>query len=182
MATIEYNDLFLLCQDTGIYHMFTFDIVGSKKMDGNTRKIAQEKIIKLMRSIYQVIYEIQEKTGKRILVFDDDFVTFDSGLPVKGFGMKQEPFLFGDTFGFTIYRDSLDKDVILNIYEYFRVGLNIDFELHINDGYYEPNDYGEGNKKYFRGYCCDLLANYHKEMYIQDINRLRKQLEKLDSN
>ena len=81
MATIEYNDLFLLCQDTAIYHMFTFDIVGSKKMDGNTRKIAQEKIIKLMRSIYQVIYEIQEKTGKRILVFDDDFVTSDSGLP-----------------------------------------------------------------------------------------------------
>ena len=96
--------------------------------------------------------------------------------------MKQEPFLFGDTFGFTIYRDSLDKDVILSIYEYFRVALNIDFELHINDGYYETNDYGEGNKKYFRGYCCDLLANYHKEMYIQDINRLRKQLEKLDSN
>ena len=182
MATIEYNDLFLLCQDTGIYHMFTFDIVSSKKMDSNTRKIAQEKLIKLMRSIYQVVYEIQEKTGKRILVFDDDFVTFDSGLPVKGFGMKQEPFLFGDTFGFTIYRDSLDKDVILSVYEYFRVSLNIDFGLHINDGYYETNDYEEGNKKYFRGYCCDLLANYHKEMYIQDINRLCKQLEKPNSN
>lgn len=182
MATSEYNDLFLLCQETGKYHMFTFDIVNSKKMDNLTRKIAQEKLIDLMRSIYQVIFEIQEKTGKQILVFEEDFVTFDSNLPLKGFGMKREPFLIGDTFGFTIYRDSLDKDVVLSIYEYFRVSLNIDFDLHINDGYYETNDYSEGNTKYFRGYCLDALSNFHKDKNVKEINKLRKRLQIPNSN
>lgn len=31
MSYEEYNDMFLKCQDTGKYHVFTFDIVGSKK-------------------------------------------------------------------------------------------------------------------------------------------------------
>jgi len=44
--------------------------------------------------------------------------------------MKSEPFLFRDTFGFTIYRDSLDKAIIYNIYEYYKKELNIDFNFH----------------------------------------------------
>ena len=128
MSTFEYNDLFLLAQDTGKYHMFTFDIVNSKKMDTATRRIAQDKLIKLMKSMYALIQEIQEKTGKQILVFEEGFVTFDDGAPLDGFGFKQEPFVLGDVFGFTIYRDSLDKDTILWIYEYFRNSLNIDFK------------------------------------------------------
>ena len=31
MSTFEYNDLYLKCQDTDIYHMFVFDMIGSKK-------------------------------------------------------------------------------------------------------------------------------------------------------
>ena len=31
MSYEEYNDLFLKCQDIGKYHVFTFDIVDSKK-------------------------------------------------------------------------------------------------------------------------------------------------------
>ena len=57
--------------------------------------------------------------------------------------MKQEPFKIGDMFGFTIYRDSLDKDTILSIYEYFKCSLDIDFEYHLADGYYETNNYEE---------------------------------------
>ena len=90
MSTFEYNDMFLLCQDTGKYHVYSFDIEGSKKMDHKTRYDAQIKLIKLMTSIYSVLEEIQKKTGRKILVFEDDFVRFDSGLPVKGFGMKVE--------------------------------------------------------------------------------------------
>lgn len=177
MSTFEYNDMFLLCQDTGRYHVYSFDIEHSKKMDSKTRCDAQIKLIKLMKSIYSILEEIQEKTGKKILVFEDEFVTFDSGLPVHGFGMKQEPYLFGDTFGFTIYRDSLDKDIILSIYEYFRNSLGIDFDIHLADAYYETNDYGEGSNKYFRGYCIDLLSDLHKEHVQEDLNRLRKELK-----
>lgn len=178
MSTYEYNDLFIKCQDKGIYHVYTFDIEDSKKMDTKTRCEAQIKLINLMRSIYSTLEKIEKNTSKKILVFEEGFVSFDSGLPVKGFGMKQEPFIIGDTFGFTIYRDSLDKDIILSIYQKFMNDLNIDFNIHISDGYYETNDYGEGGTKYFRGYCIDLLSNLHKP-YNSEI---RKQLKKQKLN
>ena len=174
MSSIEYNDLFLLCQDTGKYHMFTFDIVDSKQMDKETRTDAQYKLINLMKSIYQTLTEIQEKTGNEILVFEDDFVSYNSGINVKGFGMKQEPFLIGDFFGFTVYRDSIDNDTIMHIYEYFKRSLSIEFDIHVADGYYETNDYSLGSSQYFRGYCMDILSNLHKDKIIADLNRLRK--------
>ena len=177
MSTYEYNNLFLKCQDIGRYHVFTFDIESSKKMDNKTRMDAQVKLIKLMKGIYKTLEEIQKKTSKKILVFEEGFVSFDSGLPVRGFGMKQEPFIIGDTFGFTIYRDSLDDDVVLSIYEYFKTSLNIDFNIHVSDGYYETNDYSLGGIKYFRGYCIDLLSNMHKKDTIEDLNKLRKELK-----
>ena len=36
MSSREYNDMFLKCQKTAPYHVFTFDIVDSKKMDKET--------------------------------------------------------------------------------------------------------------------------------------------------
>lgn len=182
MSTFEYNDLFLLAQDSGKYHVFTFDIVGSKKMDTQTRRDAQIKSIKLIKGIYSVLSNIQEKLNRKILVFEDGFVPFDSPLPRYEFGMKQEPFILGDVFGFTIYRDSLDTDTVLSIYEYFKESLEIDFEYHLANGYYETNNYAEGGTKCFRGYCIDLLSNYHKENTIKDLNRLRKELKIPNSN
>ena len=178
MSSIEYNDLFLLSQETGKYHMFTFDIVGSKKMDKETRTKAQYKMIKLMKSMYQLLTEIQEKTRKQILVFEEDFVPYDSGISFKGFGMKQEPFIIGDVFGFTIYRDSIDKDIIMKIYEYFKNSLDIDFDFHLADGYYETNDYAEGGTKYFRGYCIDVLSNFHKEQLQKELESVKIKLKR----
>lgn len=177
MSTFEYNDLYLLCQDTGKYHMFVFDMIDSRKMDSPKRQKAQIQMIKLMTRIYKTIERIQESTGRQILVFDNDFVTYKSRLPYKGWGFKQEPFLFGDTFGFTIYRDSLSKDVILYIYEYCKELLGIDIDFHIADGFYETNDVGLAGTQYFRGYCMDILSTLHKEETIKDLNRLRKILK-----
>lgn len=167
MSTYEYNDLYLKCQDTGIYHVFIFDIKDSKKMDRKTRCDALEKSIKLMVRIYNTVYRIERSTGRKILVIDDDFVSYKSQKDYKGFGLKKEPFLFADTFGFTIYRDSLDKDIIYYIYQYYKELLGIDFDYHIADGYYETNDYGMGGVKYFRGYCIDLLSTIHKKETIK---------------
>ena len=70
---------------------------------------------------------IDDSNNKKILVFEDDFVDFDSGKSFNGFGFKQEPFIFGDTFGFTIHRDSLDKDYIYYLYEKNKQELGIEF-------------------------------------------------------
>ena len=53
--------------------------------------------------------------------------------------------------------------------------LQIPFDFHIADGYYETNNWVEGKDKYFRGYCIDLLSNLHKD-YNKEV---RKKLKKI---
>lgn len=173
MSTSEYNDLFLKCQDTGKYHIFIFDIIGSKKMDRNKRKQAQYKIIELVMMMYRTIEKIEIKENKKILVFEENFSKLGE-YRINDFGVKQEPFLFGDLIGFTVYRDAITNEEVIDIFEKSKKVLNIDFDFHIADGYYETNDWIEGSNKYFRGYCIDLLSNLHKD-YNKDV---RKQLQK----
>ena len=84
-----------------------------------------------------------------------------------------EPFIFADTFGFTAYRDSISSEEVLFLYQKCKKELNIDFDFHIKDGYYETNKYEEGNKLFFRGYLIDILSNYHKD-YYQKLIKKRK--------
>jgi len=161
MSTHEYNDLFLKCQETGKYHLFTFDIKGSKKIPKKERLEAQYKLIELSLMMYRMIQEKEKIENKNILVFEKDFVKLgDPKLNV--FGYKQEPFLFGDLIGFTVYRETITNDEVIEIFNRCKKKLEIDFEFHIADGYYETNNWVEGKEKYFRGYCIDLLSNLHK--------------------
>lgn len=177
MSTSEYHDLFLKCQDTGLYHVFTFDIVNSKNMPIEERKNAQIKITNLMLKIYEEIQNIEKKTNKKILVFEDDFYsTFE---PIRrGFGLKQEPFLIGDMFGFTVYRDSISTEIVYYLYEKYKKELGIDFDFHLANGYYETNDYSEGSTKYFRGYCIDVLSNYHKKEMQKELEDVKRKLKR----
>ena len=59
MSTFEYNDLYLKCQQTGLYHVFIFDIINSKKMSKQYRNEAQKKMEKLMIKIYKTIENIE---------------------------------------------------------------------------------------------------------------------------
>ena len=54
--------------------------------------------------------------------------------------------------------------------------IGIDYEFHYSDGYYETDDWCEGQDKYFRGYCIDLLSNLHKPYN----KKLRKELNKIN--
>lgn len=159
MSSFEYNDLFLKCQNTGIYHVFTFDIKDSKNIDD--RYEVQEKLIKMIMNIYKEIQNIEQQENKTILVFEKDFVRL--GENTKGFGLKQEPFIIGDVVGLTTYRDSISTEEVLSIFQRQKEKVNLNVEFHIADGYYETNDYSEGKDKYFRGYCIDLLSNIHKD-------------------
>lgn len=177
MSTYEYNDLYLKCQNNGQYHVFVFDIKDSKKMNIQTRNAAQNKMIKLMINIYKTIEKIEKSTNRKILVFEEDFVAFKSYTSYKGFGVKQEPFLYADTFGFTVYRDSIDKEIIYFIYENYKKLLEIDFDFHIADGYYQTNKYELGGSLYFRGYCIDLLSTIHKKETIEELNKIKKKIK-----
>ena len=174
MSTFEYNDLFLKCQQTGKYHVFTFDIVDSKKMSFKTRYDAQFKIAELILMVYKIIEKKQLEENKKILVFEEEFTKL--GEERKNvFGYKQEPFIYGDLIGFTVYRDAITSDEVINIFNKCKKILEIDFEFHISDGYYETNNWIEGTNKYFRGYCIDLLSNLHKPYNKQVRKALIKQ-------
>lgn len=174
MSTHEYNDLFLKCQNTGKYHVFTFDIKDTKKMTKDQRLQAQYKIIELAMMMYKIIEEKELKGNKKILVFESEFTKL--GEPRKNiFGYKQEPFLFGDLIGFTVYRDTITNNEVIEIFNKCKKVLNIEFEFHLADGYYETNNWVEGNEKYFRGYCIDLLSNLHKDYNKQVRKALQKQ-------
>ena len=61
MSSYEYNDMLLKCQKTAPYHVFTFDIVDSKKMDQEERVNAQYKFAKLILLNYKMIEYIEKK-------------------------------------------------------------------------------------------------------------------------
>jgi len=174
MSTFEYNDLFLKCQPTGKYHVFTFDIVDSKKMSFKTRYDAQFKIAELILMVYKIIEKKQLEENKKILVFEEEFTKLGEERK-NGFGYKQEPFIYGDLIGFTVYRDAITSDEVINIFNKCKKILEIDFEFHIADCYYETNNWIEGTNKYFRGYCIDLLSNLHKPYNKQVRKALIKQ-------
>ena len=172
MSTHEYNDLFLKCQKTGKYHVFTFDIEGSKKMTyngANERLEAQYKIFELAMMMYKIIQKKELKENKKILVFESEFTKL--GEPrLNVFGYKQEPFMFGDLIGFTVYRDTITNEEVIEIFNKCKKALNINFGFHLADGYYETNNWVEGKEKYFRGYCIDLLSNLHKP-YNEEVRK-----------
>lgn len=180
MATEEYIDLFIKSQDSAIFHMFTFDIVNSKAMPKELRNIAQEKMEALMLKLYKEIERIEKIYNKKILVKVDEIAPYNERYNVdRKFGMLYEPFILGDMFGFTIYRNSLNKEVIIKIYAKLRKDLNIDFDFHINDGYYETNKYKEGGILFFRGYAIDIISNYHKAEIQTLISKENKKLKKV---
>lgn len=160
MSSYEYNDLFLKCQKTAPYHVFTFDIVDSKKMDNETRNNAQIKLRKLAILNYKLLEYIEKMKKTKILVRP-----FNINNTQNKIGFTQydnEPVVIGDLTYFTIYRNTLTREEVLEIFNCCIDLLEIDFKFHYADGYYETNDWTLGNTKYFRGYCIDTLSNLHK--------------------
>ena len=143
-------------------------------MNSKKRLDAQFKIIKLILMVYRILEKKEIEKGKKILVFEDEFTKLGEER-LNIFGYKEEPFLYGDLIGFTVYRDMVSKDEVINIFNSCKQKLEIDFNFHMADGYYETNNFDEANKKYFRGYCIDLLSNLHKSYNKEVRKKLMKQ-------
>lgn len=166
-----YLDLFLKCQEKGKYRIFTFDIKNSKQM--KNRYQAQVQIFNLIDNIYSDLKQLEIKLNKKILL-DEEGYTHYTEVNNGGFAFKYEPFNIGDMVGLTIYNGSIDTDIVYEIFEKNKKQLNIDFDFNINSGVYETDDYGQGNKECFRGYCIQIVSNLHKEEY----KNVRKSMEK----
>ena len=60
------------------------------------------------------------------------------------------------------------------LFEETKKELNINYEFHKASGYYETDNWLEGNHKYYRGYAMQLLSSLHKE----ECKVLKKQLKR----
>lgn len=171
MSSIEYIDLFIKAQNNmdANFHMFTFDIVGSKNLSTEELLEAEGLLQKIIIETYNIIYKKEQIDNKKILVYDKDFVRNDNIVTFipHEFGLKIEPFKLGDMVGFTIYKNSLSKEDVITIFDTVKEKYNYKYELHYANGYYETNNYIEGNTKLFRGYCIDILSNEHKKIYVK---------------
>lgn len=105
MSAIEYIDLCKKAQNNPDckYHIFTWDIVGSKEML-EKGIFPHYKMHDLMNMIYSEIEQLEKRENRKILL-REDVVPYKELEQYDGFGMLSEPFVLGDAFGFTcIYR------------------------------------------------------------------------------
>lgn len=167
MSSIEYMDMFVKCQsnDNALYHVFTFDLVNSKGLTSEELCYAEYTLLHIIIELRNVLKKYEKETDTKVLVFENGFSNFEDNKSPDEFGLKVEPFKLGDMVGFTIYRDSMSKYDILSLFESIKLKYNFNYPVHISNGYYETNNYYEGNTKLFRGYAIDILSNIHKDNY-----------------
>ena len=165
MSTDEYNDMFLRCQATGMFHMFTFDLKNCKSMDPETLNDAEFKLVQLVLRTYKQLQTLEYETDRKILL--NKLLLQDEQW------MNKEPFFLGDAGEITIYRDSITDEQFWEIFNNTKEEVGFDYELHTNDGYYETNHWVEGHDKYARSYCFQLLTDMHKDKYAS----LRKKIK-----
>lgn len=153
MSWEQYNDMWKKSQKDGKYHLFCFDLKGSK----NIKKYFCADIKLLLYRVYFKIMDKEKELNKLILhkskLFNDGFR-----------GDLFEPFFIsGDFFGFTILRGSMTSKDVYNIVKITKEELNFQYLMHYADGYYETDDYNERIDLYFRGYCMCYLNNNMKK-------------------
>lgn len=145
MAWEEYNDLFYLAQDKGKYHLFIFDIKNSKN------GYDPAKIQMLRDSILDRLNKLEVELGIKIL-----HVPYE-----KARGYRDGR--LGDLFSIVIYRGTIKREDIYKIFTDEKYKLNIIYEFHYDDCFYETDDWVLGNTLYYREYGIAFLENRSKK-------------------
>lgn len=145
MAWEEYNDLFYSAQDKGKYHLFIFDIK-------NSRNGYNPLELRMLRnSIFSRLKSIENKLGVDIL-----HIPFEEG---RGY----RDGILGDVFSIVVHRGTISNNEIYRIFTEEKEKLNIIYEFHYDDGYYETDDWILGNELYYREYGIAFLEDRSKK-------------------
>lgn len=187
MSYYEYYDLYENCQTYAPYHLFTFDIVGSRNLFSQGDTLYISKISELIYNLYKKIEKMETTQNRQILhrspfIIHPDLVIYENGLKylsnpkeVGDYVISNnikclitpdhcEPFqTCGDTIGLTILRDTLTEDEVYSLFDQTKKELNITYDFHYANGYYETDLYAEGGTKLYRGYIIPMLSTQHKK-------------------
>jgi hypothetical protein len=144
MSWDEYNNMFYTSQKSGEYHLFIFDIRGSKKGYNSL------DILELRKSIFCRLKKIELERNIKIIHTPIEEIRGDrSGI-------------LGDLFSIIIIRDTLQSEDVYQIFTEEKKRLNILYEFHYDDGFYETDDWILGLDMYYREYCILFLDNKSK--------------------
>ncbi len=147
MSYFEYKDMFDNCQDSGRYHMFIIDIAGSKKLN-------DEELIECLELIKEKMENITSflKSEYNILHIND-----------SNMYMGKYYFQHGDLFGFVVDRGykKIVEDLINQEFKNFK------YDIHYNNGFYNTDNWVEGNKEYYFGYCIQQLEKDSKDFLFK---------------
>lgn len=180
MAFQEYYDLYLLAQENpnALYYVVSFDTVNSKSLSVDKRTKLTYHIIEITRYVYDKLLMKEKELNKQVVIKDERFYTpWDSKELHMINGNFKDPSILGDFFAFTVLRDTVSKEEIINWVNECKKRLNMDEEFHISDGYYETNEYGEGNTKLYRGYCLQILEKFHKLEVQEELENLKNKMK-----
>jgi len=144
MSWDEYNNLFHTAQKLGKYHLFIFDIKGSKKGYNSS------SIHELRKSIFCRLKEIEISQNIEIV-----------HTPIEKIRGERNGIL-GDLFSLIIKRNSLESKELYKIFTEEKSRLNIIYKFHYDDAFYETDDWTLGCDKYYREYCILFLDNRSK--------------------
>ena len=178
MSYREYLDLFIKAQDNpdANYYVVSFDVVNSSKMSNDDRLELQYRINDIVKYVYNKLLEKEIELNKQVVINDNRFFTPWTISRDRMNCNFQDPFIFGDCFEFTVLRNTVTKDEIVNLVNECKCKYNLDLDFHINDGYYETNNYEEGRDKYYRGYCLETLGEYHKPFMQKKIKKIKRKM------
>lgn len=175
MSYNEYLDLYLACQNKqdSKYYVVSFDVVNSRLLNETERNKLQENIYIIAKYVYNKLLIKEVELNKQIVLKDKRLVRPWDTQNIKYNGNFIDPFIFGDSFSFTVMRDTVTKDEIINWVNKCKDSIDMKESFHIIDRYYETNEYEEGNKMLYRGYCLQILANMHKSTIKKEISKLK---------
>lgn len=174
MSYYEYLDLYKLAQEknNSLYYVISFDVVNSKRLSYEKRKKLQDNINIIVKYVYNQLLNCEVELNKQVVIKDERFIRPWNQKKFECNGSYIDPLIFGDTFQFTVLRNTISKEKIINWVEKCRISLNMEEKFHINDAYYETNEYEEGNDKLYRGYCLQILEESHKPLVKEKLKKI----------
>jgi len=159
--------------------MISFDAVGSKLMSNKENIEMHENIGVIVKYVYNKLLESEKELNKPVIIKDDRFFKPWENRFSKWYwnGNFMDPFLCGVCFQFTVLRDTLSKEKIIDLVNRCQEKLKIKYDFHITDGYYETNNYEESNTKFFRGYCIQTLETLHKPQVQEELKKIKRKFK-----
>ena len=184
MAYEEYFDLYLLAQEKSDapYYIVSFDVINSKKTTKEENIRMHKNIDVIVKYVYNKLLEAEKILNKPVVVRDERFFKpWRREISKWSWnGNYMDPFLFGDCFQFTVLRNTITKEQIVELVNECKDRLNMKEGFHIADGYYETNNWDEAGTKFYRGYCIQTLETLHKPRIQKELKKVKKLI--MDNN